>query len=302
MSSLRNLTFEQMLVFIAVVETGSLTRAAQRLGVGKTMVSKTIQRLEFEVGASLIVRTTRSISLTEAGTSFFNACRDIVALAEEAVAVVSPAPDELRGTLKVASSVEYSAIVLAPVVARMRAIHPGLRIEMVSGDNLIDTVTEGVDVAIRLGRLADSGHRAVRIGEYAKWLVASPDFLAAHALPPHVADAANLPFVGLSVLAHPSRCHLRNAQQDSREVDFVAHLLADTVYACRAAATQGAGIALLPDFAVRADIAAQRLVRVYADWSSEVLPIHALLAPSKHISPKTRTFVDMLRAHVDEAR
>lgn len=297
MSLLQNLTFEHLQIFISVVETGSLTRAAQRLGIGKTSVSKGIQRLEFELGASLIVRTTRSINLTEPGEAFYKSCRAIIALAEEAVTAVSPTQDDLRGTLRVASSVEYSAFVLAPVLAGMRHLHPGLRIDMVSSDRFIDTIAEGVDVAVRLGTLADSQHRAVSVGDYSKWLVASPAFLQQHALPADPEEAGHLPFIGLSVLTHPSRCTLHGAQDESITIDFTGGLVADTVYACRAAAIQGAGIAMLPDFTVHADIAAQRLVRVYADWSSSTIPINALLPPGKHVSPKTRVFIDMLRAH-----
>jgi DNA-binding transcriptional LysR family regulator len=301
MSDLRNLTFEQLLIYIAVVETGSLTRAAQRLGIGKTAVSKGIQRLEQELGASLIVRTTRRISVTDAGASLFETCRKIVQLADEAVATVRPSADELRGTLRVAASIEYTAIVLAPVLVRMRNTHPALRIEMVSSDRLIDTIAEGVDVTIRLGELADSSHRAVRIGEYRKWLVASPDFVERHALAPDIRDAVNAPFVGLSLQAQPSRCRLRGADGEDLEIDFATGMLADTVYACRAAATEGAGIALLPDFTVHADIAARRLVRVYADWSSAPIPIHALLPPGRHTPPKVRALVDLLRAEPGDA-
>ncbi|CAN7147074.1 LysR family transcriptional regulator [Trinickia sp. LjRoot230] len=298
MSNLRNLTFEHLLTYIAVIETGSLTRAAERLGIGKTAVSKNIQRLEHELGASLIVRTTRRINVTEAGASFFEACSEIAQLAGEAMFAVSPAPDQLRGTLRVASSVEYSALVLAPVLARMRTMHPGLRIEMVSGDRPIDMIAEGVDVALRLGELADSSHRAVGIGKYSKWLVASHDFVAHHALAADIHAAGDAPFIGLSVLPHPSRCNLRHVNGESLQIDFVAEFIADTFYACRAAAAEGAGIALLPDFSVQADIAAGRLVRVYPEWSSAPLPIHALLPPGKHIAPKTRALIDMLKAGV----
>lgn len=301
MSDLRNLTFEHLLTYIAVIETGSLTGAAKRLGIGKTAVSKSIQRLERELGASLIVRTTRRISVTEAGASFFERCREIARLAGEAMSVASPSLDDLRGTLRVAASVEYSAVVLAPVLARMRSEHPGLRIEIVSGDRFIDMVAEGVDVAIRLGELADSSHRAVRIGECSKWLVASPDFVRRNAIPVDIGDAANLPFVSLSVLPQPLRCKLRHPDGDSREIEFAAGLMADTVYACRAVTTEGAGIALLPDFSVRADIAAGRLVRVYAGWSSPPLAIHALLPPGRHTPSKVRLLVDRLKARPDLA-
>jgi DNA-binding transcriptional LysR family regulator len=296
MSDLRNLTFEHLLNYIAVVETGSFTRAAQRRGIGKTTVSDSIQRLELQLGASLIVRTTRRISVTEAGASFFETCREIVRLADEAMSVVSPSQDELRGTLRVASSVEYSAVVLAPVLARMQRAHPALRIEMVSADRLIDLITDGVDVAIRLTELADSSHRAVRIGEYSKWLVASPDFVLHNPLPEQIDDAATLAFVGLSVLPHPARFKAHRADGTMREINFSTGVLADTVYACRAAAAEGAGIALLPDFSVLADLATGRLVRVYPDWSTTSTAIHALIPPGKHTAPKTRVFIDMLKA------
>jgi DNA-binding transcriptional LysR family regulator len=299
MSSLRNLTFEHLLVYIAVIETGSLTRAARRMSVCKSVVSKSIQRLELELGVSLIVRTTRRISVTEAGASFFEACREMARLADEAVSLVSPSAHALHGTLRVASSVEYSAAVLAPVLARLRSEHPDLCIEMMSGDRYIDLVAEGVDVAVRVGELTDSSHRALRIGEVSKWLVASPDFLLRNTLPVEIADAGKVPFVALSVLAHPSRCHLvRTAGRDSLEINFDACLVADTMYACRAAAANGAGLTLLSDFTVHADIDAGRLVRVYDDWSSPALPIHVLFPPGKHTPLKVRTFVDTLKAHI----
>jgi DNA-binding transcriptional LysR family regulator len=98
MSDLRNLTFEHLLNYIAVVETGSFTRAAERRSVGKTTASDSIQRLELELGATLLVRTTRRISVTEAGASFFETCREIVRLADEAMSLASPSQDDLRGT------------------------------------------------------------------------------------------------------------------------------------------------------------------------------------------------------------
>ncbi|WP_414441745.1 LysR substrate-binding domain-containing protein [Burkholderia sp. 22PA0106] len=298
MPDLRNLTFEHLLNYIAVVETGSFTRAAERRGIGKTSVSESIQRLEQQLQASLIVRTTRRVSVTEAGEAFFETCREIMRLADEAVSIASPSPDDLSGTLRVASSVEYSAIVLAPVLARLRQAHPRLRVAMVSADRLIDLIEEGVDVAIRLGELNDSSHRAVAIGHYTKWLVASPGFVASHALPDDLRDAAELPFVALSVLHHPARftMHRHGSATDTCEIAFSAGLQADTVYACRSAVSEGAGLAVLPDFSVRADLAAGRLVRLYPEWATARSAIHALLPPGKHTAPKVRALIDLLKA------
>jgi DNA-binding transcriptional LysR family regulator len=156
-----------------------------------------------------------------------------------------------------------------------------------------------VDVAIRLGELTDSTYRAIRVSQYSKWLVASSDFVRDNALPAEIGDATHLPFVGLSVLPQPSSFHLQRSDGDSLEIGFVAGLMADTVYACRAAITEGAGMGLLPDFSVRADIAAGRLVRIYADWATAPAAIHALLPPGRHTSPKVRVLIDMLKAHLD---
>jgi DNA-binding transcriptional LysR family regulator len=144
-------------------------------------------------------------------------------------------------------------------------------------------------------------HRAIPIGEYSKWLVASPDFVGRYALPATIEEAADLPFVGLSVLAHPSRVKVNRADGTLCEVDFSANLLADTVYACRAAIAEGAGIGLLPDYSVRADFASGRLIRFYADWSTTSAAIHALLPPGKHTAPKVRVLLVMLKAEQNAA-
>jgi DNA-binding transcriptional LysR family regulator len=118
-------------------------------------------------------------------------------------------------------------------------------------------------------------------------------------LPIDIRVARELPFIGLSVLPRPLRCKLRGAGDDLQEVDFAGGFIADTVYMCRAMAAEGAGIALLPDFSVYPDIVSGRLVRVYAGWSSAPMPIHALLAPGKHVSPKVRALIDALMAPAD---
>jgi DNA-binding transcriptional LysR family regulator len=298
MADIRTLTFDQLAIFIAVVESGSLTRAAERLGIGKTTVSTAIQRLESEVGAGLLVRTTRRLSVTEAGQAFFKACQTLLNTAEEALCAASRTGDNLNGTLRVASSVEYSAVFLAPVLAKLRHLHPKLKVDLVSGDRFVDLIEEGIDVAIRLGRLTDSTLRLNKICDYANWLVARPDFVAAHALRDDVSRLSSIPYVALSVLTKPFQCQLKNGSDELRTVDFTDGFTADTVYACRAAALAGAGIALLPDFSVAEDIEAKRLVRVFPQWATKPSPIHALLPPGRFTAPKSRIFIEMLKKHV----
>ena len=203
MTSLSAVNLNRLVVFAAVVEAGSLTAAADRLGIAKTMVSTHMQRLEAEVGASLLIRTTRRVSVTEAGRAFYEASRQILNAAEEAISALAQESGALRGTLRVATPIDYGASVIAPMLVALRQQHPELKVELVSADRMVDLVAEGVDVAIRLGRLADSSHRAVKIGGFVKWLVASPAFVAAWGKPTTLEALAKLPFVGMSALAKP---------------------------------------------------------------------------------------------------
>ena len=296
MNDLRGVTIEQIETYIAVLETGSLTRAAERLHVGKAAVTKTIQRLEAAVGASLVVRTTRRIGVTEAGQAFLETSRKIVALLGDTVAAARPAADGLRGTLRVAASIEYGGMVLVPVLAQLRRTHPGLRIEMLTDDRNVDLVEAGVDVAIRLGELPDSSHRATRLDRSRKWLMASPDFLRGRTLPEAVEGLAELPFIGLSIVAQPLRCRLENAAGEARELQFRDAMLANSVHGCRLSAVAGAGIAVLPDFTVGADLAAGRLERIFPEWATPAVPIHALVPPGRYASANVRALVEALRA------
>lgn len=298
MADIRSLTFDQLAVFIAVVESGSLTRAADRLGMGKTAVSTAIQRLESELGAGLLVRTTRKLSVTEAGQAFFESCQLLFRTAEEALNAANASGDDLSGTLRVASSVEYSAVYLAPVLATLRRDHPRLKVDLISGDRFVDLIKEGVDVAIRLGQLIDSTLRVNKIGDFSKWLMTSPDFAATHTLPPDIANLQDSPYIALSVLTRPWRCELQTLGGEHRTIDFKDGFSADTVHACRASAIAGAGIALLPDFTVSSDIANGRLIRIFPDWATAPSPIQALLPPGKFIAPKSRLFIEMLKKHV----
>lgn len=296
MTDLRGVTIEQIETYIAVLETGSLTRAAERLHVGKAAVTKTIQRLEAAVGASLIVRNTRRIGVTEAGQAFLETSRKIVALLGDTVAAARPAEAGLRGTLRVAASIEYGGMVLVPVLAELRRSHPALRIEMLSDDRNVDLVEAGIDVAIRLGELPDSSQRATRLDRSCKWLMASPDFLREHPLPVEIDGVVGLPYIGLSIVAQPLRCRLENAAGEARELQFQDVMLANSVHGCRLSAVAGAGIALLPDFTVGADVAAGRLQRIFPEWASPQVPIHAVMPPGRYASANVRALVELLRA------
>lgn len=295
-STLADVNLNRLAVFVAVVEAGSLSAAARQLGVATTLVSTHIRRLEQELGASLLLRTTRSLSLTDAGATFFEAARQIVADAEAAIAAASVATDDPRGTLRVTAPIDYGALVVAPVAVALQKRYPKLQIELLAGDRIFDLVADKIDVAIRIGQLADSAHRAARIGSFAECLVASPELFADHPWPAHPRDLAALPFIALSVLPRPLDWRFSADGEPPQDVRFASSLSVNTAHALRSAAAAGGGLAILPDFTAGRDIATGRLVRVLPQWQLPTGGIHALYPATRHPPQKTRALIDALKA------
>jgi len=295
MADLSSINLNRLVVFVAVVEAGSLTAAARRLGLAKTMVSTHMQRLEVEVGASLLVRTTRSLSLTDAGAAFYEASRRIVLQAEQAIAAAGEETADPRGTLRVSAAVDYCSNVLAPMAVELVKRYPQLKIEMIAEDRRADLIAEGVDLAIRVGRLADSSHQAVQVGTFEQWLVGRPDLFAAGESPRHPEQAAAYPFIALTVLPNPLSRTFENAAGDRRSVRFDAAILSNTALAVRRAALAGGGLAVMPDFAVAGDVAEGRLIRLLPDWTLPGGGIHCVFPQARHRPKKIRVFVDALR-------
>jgi DNA-binding transcriptional LysR family regulator len=301
MHDLGGINLNRLVVFVAVVEAGSLSAAARRLGLAKTMVSAHLQRLEAEVGASLLLRTTRRQSLTDAGEAFFQACQRIVHDAQEAVSAASQDTAQPRGVLRVTAPIDYASSVVAPVAVALRKKYPQLKIELLAGDRVVDLVNEGIDVAIRAGRLRDSGLQATRIGTFAEWLVASPRlFGKGAALPTTPAQLRELPFVALSVLPQPAHWTFTSPDGKSRlSVRFEPGLSVNTADAVRSAALAGGGLAVLPHYSVEADVAAGRLLRLLPGWTLPESGTFAVFPAARHRPQKIRAFVDALKLHVE---
>lgn len=288
----------RLAVFVSVVETGSLTAAAAKLGLTKTMVSTHIQRLEAEVGASLLIRTTRRLNLTDAGEAFFDASRRIVHDADVAISIAGQDGHEPRGTLTVTAPVDYGASVIGPVAASLSIKYPKLRIDLMTIDRLVDIVSEGMDVAVRLGRLADSSHHATRIGGFADWLVASPAYLGKRGPPGHPDDLIDHRFIALSVLSHPAARVFEGPDKAKHSVKWDAVLSANTATAVREIAVAGGGLAILPDFAVAGHVASGRLVRILPRWRLPSGGIYAVFPSARQQPRKVRVFIDAMREHV----
>lgn len=297
MIDLHNINLNRLTTFVAVVEAGSLTAAAQRLGLAKSMVSKHMQLLEQEIGVGLLIRSTRKLSLTEAGRSFYDASRQLLRAAEQAIEQARSGRLTPQGTLRVASPIDYGVMVLSPVLTQLRADYPALKIELVCSDHRIDLIAEGIDVTVRLGKLDDSGHMATRIDQLRRWLVASPAFIARHGMPRTPADLPALPHIALTVIAQPTQFTLHGADGSSTAVHMQNTVFSsNTAYATRAAALAGDGILRATEFSVKDDVAAGRLVRVLPEWSLAVSEIHAVYPATPHLPQKVRVLIDALKA------
>lgn len=289
------INLNRLAVFVAVVESGSLTAAADRLGLAKAMVSAHMRRLEEELGATLLVRTTRTLNLTETGKTFYAASRQILLQADDAVAAASGAATEPRGTLRVTAPVDYGSMVVAPALVTLRRRYPALAVDLICTDGRIDLAAEGVDVAIRLGPLADSTYRVARIGGYTKWLVAAPAFLVAFGVPRRISDLAGFPFISTSAIARPQAFDFTGPSGRKQTVHFSQGFAMNTATACRAAALAGGGLAALTDFSIGDDVSAGRLARVLPSWTLPRFDVQAVYPPGRHIPFKVRAFIDAIK-------
>lgn len=293
------LNLGRLTIFVAVVDTGSFTAAAEALGQTKAVVSFNIKQLESELGVSLLVRSTRRLSLTDAGERFYPRCQRLLQDAENVLDDVRRDHHGLSGVLRITSTPEYGAQVVVPALAAFAQLHPRLRIQHVSSSYHADLISERFDVAIRLGQLADSSHHAALIDNFNILPVATPAYLARQPI------ASLLQLVQATWLAHsrlpaPLSWQVMTPERQAVlfKVEDGAMLMADSAAALLAFALQGAGVALLPEWLVRPAIADGQLQHLLPDHRFPAQSIYALYPNTRHVPEKVRAFIDFLQARV----
>lgn len=286
--------------FVKVVQTGSFTRAADALNTQKAYLSRVVSQLEKELGVRLLERTTRSLSLTEIGREFFERAVGILASVEDAERAVQKAQGEPRGVLKLTCGVEFGMIAVSDWISDYLARYPQVRVDADFTGRLVDIVHEGFDLAIRVGPLADSTLTARKLGELRYGLYASPGYLARRAAPAQPEDLAGHEALAFSGGSHQATWTLSRDQQVER-VTVQPRLKANNVFAVRDAAVAGLGIAQLPVIVADAAVRAGQLRGVLTDWSLPTVPVHAVFASARYLTPKTRAFIDLAveRMHTD---
>lgn len=286
-------------VFVAVVEAGGFTAAGRRLGISKSTASKTLRALEERVGAPLLVRNTRHVSLTSAGRVFYERSAAAIELLDQAEAAVAHEQEEVRGVLRISLPLSFGVRYVASAMADFQRAHPDLQIEASFTDRKIDLVEEGYDLAVRAGALRDSDLLSRRLTSMQLFIVAAPDYLARRGAPQHPEDLKQHPCLRYSLLVDRHRWPLVGPDGETQVIHVTGPLEADNGHAIIEAAQAGLGLALQPDWLAADALAAGKLVRVLPDWSAPPQGIWALYPPERRHSPKVTRFVDHLADVLD---
>ncbi len=284
-----------MQVFVSVVETGGLSSAGRALGLAPSSVSRRIGELEDVLGVGLLQRTTRKMSLTEAGEIYYERSRDIMRAVEEATLAVTEKRASPSGILRLTVPASVARLHVAPAVAAFQAQYPAVRVVMSVTDRMADIVGEGLDVAIRVGQLEDSSLVARKVGESRRLVCAAPSYLKQASRPRRPEELAD--HACLTFRAHPGSNPWRFRDgKEATEVSVTGPFFADDGETLVAAACAGLGLILVPEWLVGIEIGRGRLVEVLAGHSPDpaTTALHAVTAPGPYTAPKVRQFVDFL--------
>ncbi len=284
-----------MRAFVAAADLGGLSRAAAKLGLSRALVSKRVAELERDVGTRLFNRTTRRLSLTEPGRRFHVQCAHILGLYASAEAELRQLQDEPTGLLKVNAPMSFGTLHLADAVADFMAEHRALNIQLVLDDRFVDLLSEGFDVGIRIGALADSSLIVRRLCPSRRVLCAAPAYLAQAGAPQHPRDLAQHRCLHYGYLASGLRWRLAGPDGE-HALEVPLSLCANNGEVLLRAAIAGSGIALLPTFICGPDLRAGRLARVLPDYAPPAADINAIWPGGGPLSGKVRRFVDFLVA------
>jgi DNA-binding transcriptional LysR family regulator len=278
--------------FASVVDAGSFTRAAERLGVSKAVVSQQVARLEHEVGTTLLVRTTRKVQPTDAGRALHARCVVILRESAEAFDELAQTTASPHGTLRVAAPFDYGTSIVVPVVAEFTLTYSHCEVVLLLSDTTVDRET--VDVALHVGWPRDSSHVARRLGTFAQRLVCSPARVAEVSRVRRPEDLALLPFIANRSLPEPSMWRFTRDGRGRRTVRMRPRLTVDATPAVRAAVLAGAGLSILPDYLVDGDIASGLLIEVLPTWRLQSGGIHAVLPAARFRPAKVSRFLEMM--------
>lgn len=280
--------------FVRVVESGSFVRAAERLALSTSALSQRVADLEAHLGARLLNRTTRRLSLTESGQAFYERSVALLADVEEAELLAASSAASPRGTLRLTCAHAIGVQRLAPAIAAFHQSHPQLKFDIVSTDRFVDLVDEGFDLAVRVGFVGSDQLVARKLGTMQMILCASPAYLARRGTPHTIEDLADHDQLTYTYARNPRVWQLLRPDGALVEVKAGGSLNANSGEVLSAAAAAGLGIVYEPDFHLGPYLADGRLVRVLPQYQGPVGDIWAVYPSRRHLSAKVRLFVEHL--------
>ena len=282
-----------MEAFIAVAETGSFSAAGKRLDLARAVVSKRVAALESVMGAQLLNRTTRRVSITGPGAEFYERCRVIVEEFNIAGDELARNQVEPEGHIKLSVPMSFGQLHIAPALLDFMDRFPKIVVNMILTDRFVDVVAEGYDLVVRVGNLEDSSLTSRHLAPVQRILCASPDYIRANAPLHEPGELANHRILHYGWHRTGTRWDL-DSQKGRVSVEVAAHFSANNGEVLAAAAKAGKGVALMPNFVVAADIKKGNLVRVLPDYEATSVGLHALWPASKLQPTRVRTLIDFL--------
>ncbi|RJG01958.1 LysR family transcriptional regulator [Noviherbaspirillum sedimenti] len=285
--------FQEMQSFVAVVNAGSFVKAADTLGTSKAAVSRHVAELEQRIGARLLNRTTRKLSLTDDGEAFYHHCVEILESIDEAEAVLSARSGEASGRVRVSAPVTFGIAYLAPLWGKFLALHPRVTLDVSLSDRTVEPVEEGYDLVIRISQAPHPTLIGRQLASSRVVLCASRAYLQKHGEPLHPHELAGHDVISYSYWSSRDEWRFEGPHGPA-QVTVRSRLTANNGDTCRAAALEHQGIILQPDFLVGEDLRSGRLVELMPDYRSAELGIYALYASRKQLPLKLRHLIDFL--------
>ena len=292
-------TVAGMHLFIRIVETGSFSKASADLGITQPTATKHIAVLERRLKARLFHRSTRGVTPTELGAAYYDKCKTIARELEEADSLAALMHSRVQGLLRISTSVAFGRRVLTPLVLRFMQQHPGLAVDLGFDDRYVNLVEQGIDVAIRMGRLSDSQLGARYLGLNPWVLVAAPAYLAGHGEPRGPADLAQHRALIYSTVQGDDRWHFTGAQGRTVSVDVRGPLRSNNLSALLAATRAGLGLAVLPRYVAHESIERGVVRPLLEDWALPTQEMHAVYPSPRLVPTKVSGFVGWLQEQFD---
>lgn len=292
--------FQAMKLFVRVLDLGSISKAAADLGIGQPSATRLLAQLEKRLGARLLFRSTHGVKPTEVGTVYYEKCKQIAHHLEEAETVAALMQSQVQGVIRISTTMDFGRRVLAPLVTRFLQNNPKVQIELLFDDAVVNVVEQGIDVAIRMGRLIDSTLGARYLGRNPWSVVASPEYIARRGRPRTPIDLVAHDALIISTVQNDSRWHFCGVNGEELAVQVRGPLRSNNKSALLTAACAGLGLAALPTYIVHESVESGALVTLLSDWALPRQEIHAVFPSPRLVPAKVCGFVAWLQAQMGE--